>query len=324
MKRLSLFSQILAINALLVTATVFVAAIAVDLSVGDAGKRREFLVLVLALLVTLLANALLLRRRLQPLERLIRTMEETDLTVGGGRAQASRADADEVVRLQGAFNRMLDRLEQERREAGRNVLRAHEQERQRLAQDLHDEVNQALTAILLRLEAAIQAAPRELRLELETTKQLATQAMEELLHLARELRPTALDDHGLLPALRTQVQDFAEQTGIDASFRRRGEVPALTDEQQLVVYRVTQESLSNIVQHAAAGRVIVELSSIGRTVLRITDNGRGLDGGADGRAPARDGGLGLSGMRERALLAGGELSIHSTEGSGTVITLTMS
>jgi two-component system sensor histidine kinase UhpB len=324
MKRLSLFSQILAINALLVTATVFVAAIAVDLSVGDAGKRREFLVLVLALLVTLLANALLLRRRLQPLERLIRTMEETDLTVGGGRAQVSRADADEVVRLQGAFNRMLDRLEQERREAGRNVLRAHEQERQRLAQDLHDEVNQALTAILLRLEAAIQAAPRELRVELETTKRLATQAMEELLHLARELRPTALDDHGLLPALRTQVQDFAERTGIDASFRRRGEVPALSDEQQLVVYRVTQESLSNIVQHAAAGRVIVELSSIGRTVLRITDNGRGLAGGADGRTPARDGGLGLSGMRERALLAGGELSIHSTEGSGTVITLTMS
>src|SRR5881275_104030 len=99
MKRLSLFSQILAINALLVTATVFVAAVAVDLSVSDAGQRRELLVLVLALLVTLLANALLLRRRLHPLKRLIRTMEETDLTVGAARAQASRADAEEVVRL---------------------------------------------------------------------------------------------------------------------------------------------------------------------------------------------------------------------------------
>lgn len=323
MKRLSLFSQILAINALLVTATVFIASVAVDLSVEDAGKRREFAVLVVALLVSLLANALLLRRRLGPLERLIRSMEEADLTSGSGRAQASRAEADEVVRLQAAFNRMLDRLEAERRDAAHSVLRAQEQERQRLAQDLHDEVNQALTAILLRLEAALQEAPPTLRRELETTKQLATQAMEELLHLARELRPTALDDHGLLPALRTQVSDFAERTGIDAQFRRRGDVPALSAEQQLVLYRVTQESLSNIVQHAAAQHVLVELSSIGRLVLRISDDGCGLPGGADGHPPNRAAGLGLSGMRERALLAGGELSIHSTEGSGTIVTLTM-
>jgi two-component system sensor histidine kinase UhpB len=147
--------------------------------------------------------------------------------------------------------------------------------------------------------------------------------MEELLHLARELRPTALDDHGLLPALSTQVRDFAEQTGITAQFRRRGQVPALSDEQQLVIYRVTQESLSNIAQHAEADRVIVELSSIGRTVLRISDDGRGLAGGANGHPPPQDGGLGLSGMRERALLVGGGLSIHSTEGNGTVVTLTM-
>jgi two-component system sensor histidine kinase UhpB len=323
MKRLSLFSQILAINALLVTATVFVAAVAVDLSVSDAGRRREFAVLVLALLVSLLANALLLRRRLRPLERLIRSMEEADLTSGSGRAEVSRADADEVVRLQAAFNRMLARLEAERREAAHGVLRAQEQERQRLAQDLHDEVNQALTAILLRLEASMQQAPPPLRRELQTTKDLATQAMQELLHLARELRPTALDDHGLLPALRTQVSDFAERTGVDAQFHRRGDVPSLTSEQQLVLYRVTQESLSNIVQHAEAEHVVVELSSIGRIVLRISDDGRGLLGGADGRPTTRDGGLGLSGMRERALLAGGELSIHSTEGEGTVVTLTM-
>ena len=90
MKRLSLFSQILAINALLVTGTVFVASVAVDLSVGDAGTRREFAVLVVSLLVSLLANALLLRRRFQPLERLIRSMEEADLTTGGGRIQATR------------------------------------------------------------------------------------------------------------------------------------------------------------------------------------------------------------------------------------------
>jgi len=323
MKRLPLFGQILGINALLVTASVFVATLAVDLHPQFASQRREVLVLALALLATLLANAFLLRRRLAPLERLVRTMEAADLTATGARAHASKADSDEVRRLQASFNRMLDRLEAERREGARAVLRAQEQERKRLAQDLHDEVNQALTAIVLRLEATAQGAPQELARELATTKRLATQAMEELLRLARELRPTALDDHGLLPALHAQVAAFREQTGIDAQFRRQGEVPALTDEQQLVVYRVTQESLSNIAQHADASRVIVELSSIGRLVLRIADDGCGLPGGANGTSRRRNGGLGLSGMRERAVLVGGDLSIHSAEGAGTTVTLTM-
>jgi two-component system sensor histidine kinase UhpB len=324
MKKISLLSQILGINALLVTATVFVASIAVDLQPnGVSSGRREFLVVVLAVLVTLLANAFLLRRRFEPLSHLITTMERADLTATGARAESSNADSQEVVRLHAAFNRMLDRLEAERREGARAVLQAQEQERQRLAQDLHDEVNQALTAILLRLEASLQDAPPDLRRELETTKALATRAMEELLNLARELRPTALDDHGLLAALRTQVSDFAERTGIEAHFYRRGPLPRLSDDQQIVLYRVTQESLSNVAQHAAAKRVVVELSFVGRTVLRISDDGRGLNGEVRHHG-SRNGGLGLSGMRERALLVGGQLSIDSTGRSGTTVTLTMS
>ena len=148
---------------------------------------------------------------------------------------------------------MMVRLELERREAGRAVLRAQEQERSRIAQDLHDEVNQALTGILLRLQATLSDAPSHLVDELSETKQLATQAMEELLHLARELRPTALDDHGLVPALATQIATFGERTGIRTSFRARtATLPLLSDEEQLVIYRVTQESLSNVVQHAGA------------------------------------------------------------------------
>ena len=140
--------------------------------------------------------------------------------------------------------------------------------------------------------------------------------MDELLNLARELRPTALDDHGLLPALRQQVRDFTERTGIHADFQRRGPVPPLSDDQQLVIYRVTQESLSNVAQHAHASSVEVELSFVGRTVLRIADDGRGVNG-------ARNGGLGLSGMRERALLVGGTLDVRSTRGKGTTVILAM-
>jgi two-component system sensor histidine kinase UhpB len=196
------------------------------------------------------------------------------------------------------------------------VLRAQEEERARIAQDLHDEVNQALTAILLRLQAAALDVPPGLRSELREIQTLATQAMEELLMLARKLRPAVLDDHGLIPALHSQVGDFADQTGIRARFSANGTIPQLSPEAQLVIYRVTQESLSNIAQHAAAQNVDVELSFVGRTVLRVDDNGCGF-------SQPRKGGLGLSGMRERALLVGGHLTIFSELGRGTRVELTI-
>src|SRR5206468_5490302 len=118
------------------------------------------------------------------------------------------AETSEVVRLHDAFNRMLERLEAERAATGTAVLRAQEDERARIARDLHDEANQSLTGLLLRLEASAQNAPPELRAELRETRGLAGQAMDELLRLARELRPAALDDHGLNAALQTQVDRF--------------------------------------------------------------------------------------------------------------------
>jgi two-component system sensor histidine kinase UhpB len=267
-----------------------------------------------------LLNSLLLRRRLEPIERLVDTMTRVDLARPGIRAGTPGGAAVEVQRLTGVFNRMLARVEEERRDSGRAVLRAQEEERARIAQDLHDEVNQALTGILLRLQATISDAPPGLQDELQETKQLATRAMEELLTLARQLRPTALDDHGLVAALASQVADFAERTGIRAQFHTSGPVPRLSGEEQLVVYRVTQESLSNVVQHADATRVDVELSSVGRTVLRVRDDGRGFR-----HIPRTNGRshLGVSGMRERALLVGGRLSIFSEPGAGTTIELTM-
>jgi two-component system sensor histidine kinase UhpB len=138
--------------------------------------------------------------------------------------------------------------------------------------------------------------------------------MEELLTLARQLRPAVLDDHGLVAALHSQVRDFGDQTRIRSSFQTHGPTPELTPEEQLVIYRVTQESLSNIVQHAGARTVSVDLAFNGGTVLRVTDDGCGFAG-------ARNGGLGLQGMRERALLVGGQLAIWSEPGHGTRVEL---
>ena len=321
MRRIPLLSQIVAINALLVMATVLVAVVATNLDLRVAAERDQFLILFAGVLGILLANAMLLRRRLEPLDELIRAMEKVDLSAPGLESPV-HLESEEVARLHGAFLRMLERLKSERRQGARAVLRAQEEERRRIAQDLHDEVNQALTAIALRLEALRQNAPPELDAELRETRRLAAQAMDELLSLARQLRPTTLDDMGLIPALRTQVRDFADQTGIQADFRPRGDVPPLSDDQQLVIYRVTQESLSNVAQHAEARHVMVELSFVGRTVLRISDDGRGVEA-TTGGAGSRNGGLGLSGMQERALLVGGQLEVHSVEGRGTTVTLTM-
>lgn len=317
MKSRSLLVQVLSVNLLLVAGTTVVAAIALDHRVGTGVRGREMVVLGLALVATLLGNWLLLRRRFTPLEQLISAMEQIDLaTPDRALVPSDRIDSAETKRLAAAINRMLARLEAARREAGRAAIQAQERERRRIAQDLHDEVNQALTAVSLRLQASIEHAPGPLRRELNETKRLAGQAMEELLALARQLRPAVLDDHGLLPALHSQVRDFSDQTGIRASFDVRGPVARLTPEQQLVVYRVTQESLSNVAQHSGAQTVDVELSFIGRTVLRINDDGQGF-------VSRREGGLGLSGMRERALLVGGHLSIWSGQGQGTRVELTL-
>jgi two-component system sensor histidine kinase UhpB len=318
MRTRTLLSQVLAVNTGLVAATAIVAALLAPEKAGDPADLQRLLLIGLAVVSAVLLNTILLKRRLAPLDRLIQTMERVDLASLGQRATAHHSAPREIQRLTADFNRMLTRLEDDRVEGGRAVIRAQEEERARIAQDLHDEVNQALTAILLRLQAAALDVPPGLRSELKEIQTLATQAMEELLTLARTLRPTALDDHGLVPALASQVSNFGERTGIRSTFHRHGELPALSDEEQLVLYRVAQESLSNVVQHSQASAVRVELSSIGRTVLRIRDDGCGFQ--PDKRSGGR---LGVSGMRERALLVGGRLNVFSAPGEGTTIELTM-
>jgi two-component system sensor histidine kinase UhpB len=343
MRPRTLLSQVLAVNAALVGITAAVAAIVASNRLSDATSTEGILLLMLAIASAILLNSILLRHRLLPFEHLVETMDAVDLSRPGVRAVVGGNAPREVEQLTARYNPMLRRVELERREAGRAVFRAQEEERQRIAQDLHDEVNQALTAILLRLSATMSDAPSRMAAELAETRELAQQAMEELLQLARQLRPTALDDHGLIPALASQVRDFADRTRIEATFTRHGSLPPISGEEQLVIYRVVQEGLSNVAQHSGAKAVRVELSFVGRTLLKITDDGCGYDAGralakASANADAvangngngnstrykhRPGGLGVSGMRERALLVGGQLDIYSKPGEGTTVELIM-
>jgi two-component system sensor histidine kinase UhpB len=278
--------------------------------------------IVLAIAVTALATSLFrLRRRFAPLERLIEEMERVDLSRPGPLLPASIdgvGETEEVERIEAAFLRMMRRLEAERRRAGSAALQAQEQERARVARDLHDEVNQSLTGVLLRLEAAREEAPPGLEAELEETKALANQAMRELLSLARQLRPTALDDLGLAAAIAGQVEQLARGE-VDAAFAAEGDFSDLDDDAQLVVYRVAQEALSNAGRHSGAGRIELRLR-------RTAAGGVALDVGDDGSGFAfekSEGGLGIAGMRERALLVGGELTIESRPGRGTRVRLTV-
>jgi two-component system sensor histidine kinase UhpB len=290
-------------------------------AIGGLEMTTALIVVLLAAVVGLAFSQLMMRRRRAPLERLIEEMEKVDLSRPGPilpRSIDGVGETEEVERIELAFLRMMNRLEAERRRAGSAALAAQEEERARVARDLHDEVNQSLTGLLLRLEAAREAAPPELEAELTETKALANQAMRELLSLARQLRPTALDDLGLVAATAGQVEQLRSGE-IEAEFDTAGDFSDLGDDAQLVVYRVAQEALANAARHSGAKHLNARLARRpdAGVELEVTDDGRGF------AFDDAEHGLGIAGMRERALLVGGELTIESRPGHGTTVRLTV-
>jgi two-component system sensor histidine kinase UhpB len=321
MRRKSLLTQVLVANLLLIVAAVVVTGIAGNPDLAISGRPGLALILALAVALTILVNVIVLQRRFRPLERLVDEMERADLSRPGANLQAppeTGTGPEEVQRLNAAFRRMLERLEAERRRTSSTALAAQEEERARVARDLHDEVNQSLTALLLRLEAARVKAPVELAHELAETKALANQAMEELLMLARQLRPTALDDLGLKAALAGHVKELGRRGKVNATFDSSGDFSGLPADVQLVVYRVAQEALSNAAQHSGADQVHVDLVREGdRVELTVGDDGSGFTFDQAAR------GLGIAGMRERALLVGGDMQVTSSLDTGTRVRLTV-
>ncbi|MGH2993522.1 MAG: sensor histidine kinase [Solirubrobacterales bacterium] len=315
----ALLTKVLVANLLVICAAVAVASLVAGPGLDVGEDRGAWAVLGVAVVATVVVNVFLLQRRFAPLERLINEMERADLSrprANLGAATDGRAETEEAARLELAFRRMLERLEAERRRSASAALEAQEDERARVARDLHDEVNQSLTGLLLHLEAARRNAPPELVPELVETRALANRAMEELLSVARHLRPTALDDLGLTAALAAHVEELQRRTGIETGFEADGDTSGLGGETQLVIYRVAQEALSNVARHSGAARVRVRLRHEGpRVELTVSDDGCGFSFDEAG------GGLGIAGMRERALLVGGEVEIESRAGDGTTVRL---
>src|SRR3954464_15122035 len=246
----SLIGQVVAANVVLVALTLFAASLAAGLDLNVSDQRWSFLILALAIVLTLCVNLWMLQRRFAPLERLIRRIEGIDPAEPSSHHLPDQDPVEEIDKLSRSFNALLKRIEEERRRSGTLAMRAQEEERRRLARDLHDEVNQALTAILLRLEALAQDSPPERTREVGELKLLVNQAMDELTGLARQLRPSALDDHGLVPAIEAQLRRFSSRAGVETTLATHGDPSVLGEDEQIAIYRVAQEALTNAGRHS--------------------------------------------------------------------------
>ena len=296
----------------------FVLLAVTPITVSHPIEADELALLFIGLAMFVALNVVLLRRVLSPLVTLADVMSSVDPDRPGRRLVGVNPRSAEGRALAEAFNSMLDRLERARREAARTALAAQEAERLRVARELHDEIGQTLTAVMLQAERAADEDPAQAAVALGRVAEAVHASLDELRRIARELRPEALDDLGLVNALIALCSRVDAQPGPRVKRDFPGGLPPMSRETELVIYRVAQESLTNALRHSDAVTVIVSLTSDAETIrLTVNDDGKGIQD----RLPAAT--AGIAGMRERALLVGGRLSIGSRQGQGTEVQLTV-
>ncbi|MFE4537169.1 HAMP domain-containing sensor histidine kinase [Streptomyces scopuliridis] len=296
---MSLFWRIFLLNAAVLFAATALLLLG-PVTVSAPVLLTEALIMALGLAAMLVANAALLRIGLAPLQRLTRAMTTTDLLRPGRRPVVS--GHGEIAGLIETFNTMLDRLEAERAASSGLALSAQEAERRRIAQELHDEIGQTLTAVLLELKRVADRAPEPLRDELRHVQETTRDSLDEIRRIARRLRPGVLEELGLISALKALTSEITTHSGLSVRCGFDSALPRLGEDVELVLYRVAQEGLTNIVRHADARQVALTLRrTTGGVELRLTDDGRGIGTATEG--------AGIRGMRERALLIGAELSV---------------
>jgi two-component system sensor histidine kinase UhpB len=314
-RRLSLAWRAGLANAL-VFAVVFVLFIVTPVTVHAPPRLTEVLVLAIGLGAMLAINLLLLRRALSPLRELADQMEQIDLRDPTRRLSGTGAYGPALTAFVETFNAMVDRLAQERRAGARAALTAQERERLRIGRALHDEAGQTLTAIALEVERAASDGPPSQREQMAALAAQLHASLDEIRRISRDLRPEALDDLGLINALIALTSRADRQSGIRIE-RRFAALPPLPTELELVIYRVAQEALTNVLRHAQASHCQIELDAHdGAVELRVIDDGAGMPSQRQSVET-----IGIEGMRERALLANGALDIETAPGQGTQIIL---
>jgi two-component system sensor histidine kinase UhpB len=329
--QLSLFEKVIVVNSVMLIGD----ALAGFWITSHSLETHHYLIdtsfIILATLLTFVINFVLLRASFSPLFHLLSTIREISKGKTNARAKTYTFDA-ELSELALAFNTMLDHLEGTRREQTNLILQAQEEAQRRIALELHDEVGQNMTALLIHTEVlkqTLQTLPsstmrsetqQQLTEELEQLTRLTQITTESIRIIAQQLRPSVLDDLGLLPALRWLVEDSHQRLHLNVTLTTRGfkDMPVLPIQYETGLFRIAQESLTNIARHAHAEHVTILLSQERQLItLSIQDDGGGYE---QEKVRSR---LGIVGMCERARLLGGTLTIHSQRDRGTTVQATI-
>lgn len=263
--------------------------------------------------LSLLVNFVLLRAAFQPLDRLAEVAEGIRSGDFSRRVRPSTFSDSQLARLGATFNETLDELEADRnqlRELTSQVIQAQEDERKRIARELHDDTAQVLFAQLLRLTALKSSDQVAVRAVADSLESSTVDAIEGVRRLALELRPPTLDDLGLWAALGGLAQRYGEQHGMTVDYQWHGSRERMPEELELVLYRIAQEAMTNVVKHARATHASITLERRNHhVVLTVSDNGVGFDLANVSARDERGLGLGIFGMVERTALVGGTLKV---------------
>jgi two-component system sensor histidine kinase UhpB len=275
-------------------------------------------------IISVLINFILLKYTFHPLTQLRETMKRVQAGNTDLRAPLTGQDP-EVDQLADAFNTMLETLDESARTRATQILAAQEQERKRIARELHDETSQVLTSLLISLKILEETISNEAaRQQMEETRSLVHRTLRAIRNLSIDLRPSALDDLGLVPALRWYLKEYQQKCKVEVEFSASSFKERLPSEIETTIYRIVQEALTNTAKYAQATKVGVSVVETGEGVrATVSDNGKGFDAQTLLKLPWQERGLGLAGMHERAALLDGALLINTEPGRGTTIDVTI-
>jgi two-component system sensor histidine kinase UhpB len=273
-------------------------------------------------LVSVVLNFVVLQIAFKPLMDLGKVMKRVQAGERSQRAPLTGLDP-EADQLASTFNMMLEAIDEATRLRASQIINAQEEERKRIARELHDETSQVLTSLLISLAILEESiTTQEARDRIAETRRLAHRTLRAIRNLSIDLRPSALDDLGLLPALRWYIKEYQQKFPFTVDFEAKGFKGRLPAEMETALYRIVQEALTNIAKHAHAQNVSIVVVEDASTVsATITDDGQGFDMSQIQKTPGpgQERGWGLVGMYERTHLLDGTLTIDSAPGVGTTI-----